>query len=103
MWHPNFVGWPFVSAQPQSNDHITDWITAKTAKGLHLQSYNLEPAASQKTDNIVVVHYWLTSLWADKDGLGEPHTMCFTHTWIKVDKGWQIVGGMSASEPEVRK
>ncbi|HKH98867.1 MAG TPA: nuclear transport factor 2 family protein [Candidatus Sulfotelmatobacter sp.] len=98
LWHPNFVGWPSVSAQPQRKNHITDWITANTSKGLHLKSYSLEPAASQVTGNIVVVHYWLTSVWADKDGRGEPHTLRVTHTWIKDEKGWQIIGGMSSPE-----
>jgi arylsulfatase A-like enzyme len=34
--------------------HITDWITGLTVKGLHLQWYSIEPAASQATENIVV-------------------------------------------------
>jgi ketosteroid isomerase-like protein len=102
LWHPNFVGWPMVSAQPQRKDHITDWIAAYTAKGLHLKSYTLEPAASQLTGNVIIVHYWLTSLWTDKNDSGEPRTMRITHTWIRVDKGWQIIGGMSAGETASR-
>jgi Domain of unknown function (DUF4440) len=103
LWHPNFVGWPSVSPQPVRRDHITDWITANTAKGLHLESYSLEPAASRATENLVVVHYWVTSIWADKDRRGEPHTLRVTHTWMKVGKGWQIISGMSSPEAEVRK
>jgi hypothetical protein len=103
LWHPSFVGWPSVSPEPVRKDHITDWIKANTAKGLHLESYTLEPADSQGSDNLVVVHYWVTSVWADKDGHGEPHTLRITHTWIRVGKGWQIIGGMSSPEAEVRK
>ncbi len=103
LWHTNFVGWPSVSAQPVRKDHITDWITANTSKGLHLKSYNLEPASSQETGNIVVDYYWLTMVWADKDGHGDPRTIRVTHTWIKDDQGWRIVGGMSAAELEARK
>jgi ketosteroid isomerase-like protein len=98
LWHPNFVGWPSVSAQPQRKDHITDWITAYTAKGLHLKSYTLEPDASQMTGNVIVVHYWLTPLWTDKNDSGEPYTLRITHTWIRTEKGWKIIGGMSAAE-----
>ena len=103
LWHPNFVGWPYVSLQPVRKDHITDWITNNTAKGLHLESYSLKPGASQATENVIVVHYWVTSVWADKDHHGEPHTLRITHTWIKTGKEWQIIGGMSAPEPEVKK
>ncbi len=96
LWHQDFVGWPSSSAQPARKDHITDWITASTEKGLRLQWYSIEPAASQATENIVVTHYWVTAFWSDKTGKGEPpETTRITHTWIKASTGWQIVGGMS--------
>ena len=103
LWHPNFVGWPSISAQPVRKDHITDWISANTDKGLHLKSYVLEPAASQATGNIDVTHYWVTLLGADKEDHGDPHTSRITHTGIKVGSGWQIIGGMSLAAAEVRK
>jgi Domain of unknown function (DUF4440) len=96
LWHPNFVGWPSSSAKPARKDHITDWIAASTAKGLHLESYELKPAASQATENVVVTHYWLTERWADKDGQGKSDTIRLTHTWIRTPGGWQIIGGMAA-------
>ena len=98
LWHPDFVGWPSSSAQPVRKDHITEWITAMTGKGLHLQWYSLEPAASQSTQDIVVAHYWLTAFWTDKAGKGDPpETIRVTHTWVKTAAGWQILGGMAAS------
>ncbi len=103
LWHPSFVGWPYVSPKPVRKDHITDWITANTTEGLHLQSYVLEPVEGQATENLVVVHYWLTSIWADKDQRGEPQTSRITHTWLRVGNGWQIIGGMSSLQTEVRK
>jgi len=36
LWHQGFVGW--VSVSPLYGRIITDWITANTARGLHLQS-----------------------------------------------------------------
>jgi len=103
LWHPNFVGWPYVSPQPVRKDHITDWITDNTAKGLHLESYSLKRGDSQATANLLVIHYWVTTLWADKDNRGEPHTLRITHTWIRNAQGWRIIGGMSAPEPETKK
>jgi hypothetical protein len=100
LWHPDFVGWPMSSARPAHKDHITDWITKSTGKGLHLESYKLEPAASQATENIVVTHYWITDHWVDKNGAGKPETARITHTWIRTPGGWQIIGGMSSPETE---
>ena len=95
LWHPNFVGWPSVSAAPAHKDHITDWITDNTSKGRSLESYKLEQAASQATDNVVVTHYWITMKWVDQTGAGKENTTRICHTWIKTPGGWQIIGGMS--------
>jgi len=100
LWHPNFVGWPQYSSVPAHKDHIADWIGAYTSKGLHLKSFQLKPAASRQTGDIVVTHYWLTSVWSGKDGDQPPSTSRITHTWIKVGDTWQILAGMSAPEPK---
>lgn len=96
LWHSEFLGWPYVSAEPVAKDGITGWIDELRAKGLHLQSFTLRPAGSRTTGDIVVTYYWLTALWVDKDGHGEPRTSRITHTWIKTGKEWQIFAGMSA-------
>jgi ketosteroid isomerase-like protein len=95
LWHPDFVGWPSVSATPAHKNHITDWITDNTAKGRKLESYKLEQAASQGTANVVVTHYWITSKWVDRAGAGQASTTRICHTWIQTPTGWQIIGGMS--------
>jgi ketosteroid isomerase-like protein len=99
LWHENFVGWPYSSSQPARKDHITDWIKAHTDKGETLAWFELKPADSRATENLVVTEYWLTSLWADKAGHGEPFTQRVTHTWIKTANGWEIIAGMSARVP----
>jgi hypothetical protein len=45
LWHEDFLGWPFVSSEPMGKNHITDWITMNTSKGLRLQSYSIEQLA----------------------------------------------------------
>jgi ketosteroid isomerase-like protein len=99
LWHENVIGWPYVNSQPARIDHIADWITRYTDKGLKLQWFSIQQAASQSTGDVVVTHFWVTSFWADKAGRGEPSTSRITHTWIKTAKGWQIIGGMSAPIP----
>jgi len=38
LWHKDFLGWPSVNAAAVHKDHITDWITSQTSKGLRLKS-----------------------------------------------------------------
>src|SRR6476660_7281627 len=67
LWHENFVGWPFVSAAPVRKDHITDWITNNTSKGLKLQSYAIEQLAVRVTGDVAIDHYRIKASWAKAD------------------------------------
>ena len=96
LWHDNFVGWPFVSSAPVRKDHITDWITANTSKGVKLHSYSIEQLGIQITGDIAINHYRIKANWAANDE-AEVRTdaLRIMHTWIRTRGTWQILGGMS--------
>jgi ketosteroid isomerase-like protein len=100
LWHDDFLGWPRMSSEPVRKDHITDWITSQTAKGLTFKPGEFQPAGIRITGNVAMVFYRMTSQWVDKDGVGKPTLSRITHTWIKNGAKWQIIGGMSMPEPE---
>ncbi len=97
LWHENFLGWPFVSSAPVRKDHITDWITANTSKNIKLQSYSVEELAIQVTGDIAIDYYRVNATWGNGEA-AEAKTDRFriTHTWIRTQGTWQIIGGMSA-------
>ena len=97
LWHPDFLGWPYVSPEPLRKDHITDWITAHTSKGESLHSYELEPLIAQVTGDVATTTYRMRMSWTGKDGAGKPSTIRVIHTWARGPGGrWQIISGMSA-------
>ena len=98
LWHDDFVGWPSVSPEPVHKDHITDWITDSTAKGLKLQSYSIEERAVHVTGDVAIDHYRIKANWAkgDTGKVARTDTVRITHTWIRTNGRWQILGGMSA-------
>ncbi len=98
LWHDDFVGWPFVSTAPVQKDHITDWITNNTLKGLKLQSYSIEQLAARVTGDIAIDHYRIKANWARSDtgAVVRTDAIRITHTWIRTNGTWQILGGMSA-------
>ena len=100
LWHKDFLGWPSVSAAPVRKDHITDWITSQTSKGLAFKTGEFKPAAIQVTEDVAVACYWITFKWLDKDGNGAANTIRITHTWRKTGNDWRIRGGMSMPEPD---
>jgi ketosteroid isomerase-like protein len=97
LWHANFVGWPFVSPAPVRKDHITDWITSNTSKGITLHSYSIEQLAIQVTGDTAIDYYRLKGTWANSTG-AEVRTDRFriTHTWTRTHGRWEIIGGMSS-------
>jgi ketosteroid isomerase-like protein len=97
LWHDDFLGWPFASSEPLRKDHITDWITANTSKGVRLQSYSIEQLAIQITGDVAINHYRIKATWANSEGVGvKTDALRITHTWIRTRGRWQIIGGMSA-------
>lgn len=100
LWNAKFVGWPYISSAPQRRDHVTDWLQQYTGRGVRLSSYSLQPMGSVAAGNVVVTYYRLTAVWTDKSGSGKPKTSRITHTWLRTPEGWQILGGMSALQPE---
>src|SRR5690349_20696153 len=64
LWHERFLGWPNTASSPAHKDHITDWITANTSKGVKLQSYDLEQVAIQITGDIAATHYRIKMNWS---------------------------------------
>ena len=100
LWHNEFLGWPYVSSAPVRKDHITDWITSQTSKGLAFKSEEFKPAGIQVTGDVAFACYWITFRWVDKDGQGAAHTLRVTHAWLRSGKNWRIIGGMSMAEPE---
>jgi ketosteroid isomerase-like protein len=97
LWHENFLGWPYVSPLPARKDHITDWITVNTSKGVKLQSYSIEQLAIQVTGDIAANHYRITMTWSGpKPTDAKTETFRIHHTWLRSGDTWQILAGMSA-------
>ena len=100
LWHEDFLGWPSVSSAPVRKDHITDWITSQTSKGLAFKAGEFKPAGIQVTGDVAFACYWITCRWVDKDMKGATHTLRITHAWVRSGKDWRIMGGMSMPEPQ---
>jgi ketosteroid isomerase-like protein len=97
LWHEDFLGWPCVSSAPTGKDHITDWITANTSKGVKLQSYAIEQLAVRVAGDIAINHYRIKANWATGETARvRTDALRITHTWIRTHGTWQILAGMSA-------
>jgi ketosteroid isomerase-like protein len=100
LWHEDFLGWPSISPTPIRKDHITDWITSQTSKGLTFKAGEFKPAALKVTGDVAFACYWIAFRWVDKDGNGAAHSLRITHAWVRNGKDWRIIGGMSMPDTE---
>jgi ketosteroid isomerase-like protein len=98
LWHKDFLGWPSVSAAPVHKDHITNWITDQTSKGLTFKTIEFKPAEIEVHGDVAVTYYRITFQWLDKRGQGPTHTLRVTHTLLRDGTTWHIIGGMSMPE-----
>jgi uncharacterized protein DUF4440 len=97
LWHERFLGWPNSASAPARKDHITDWITANTSKGVKLESYAIEQLAIQVTGDIAANHYRIKMTWSGpKPTDTKTETFRIHHTWIRTGDSFQIIAGMSA-------
>jgi len=62
-----------------------------------LQSYAIEQLAVRVTGDIAINHYRIKAQWVTREGAAaRTDALRITHTWIRTNGTWQIIGGMSA-------
>ena len=82
---------------PLRKDHITDWITANTSKGIKLHSHSIEQLGIQITGDVAINYYRIKATWSNREGVEvKADALRITHTWIRTHGTWQIIAGMSA-------
>ena len=98
LWHEKFIGWPCDQDHPKRKSSIGDWVQAIRDKKIKVTS-NLTREGAEDFGAIVVVHYRFTRVDAYPDGRveGRGRESKITHTWMRVGRTWQIVGGMCGS------
>jgi ketosteroid isomerase-like protein len=104
LWHEDFVGWPCSTLQPSRKANIGDWVREIRDKGVKV-TCELHREAVQYFGDVAVVHYSTPLVYEYPDGkiTGEGELLKFTHTWMKVNGQWLIIGGMcGVLKPTVR-
>jgi ketosteroid isomerase-like protein len=94
LWHPNFNGWPSTEAAPVGKSKVRD-IIASYGK---MECQMAHPTV-KVFGNTAIAYYELTLSFKGKDDKPETRVLKVTHTWLRTDALWEIIGGMSAPLP----
>jgi hypothetical protein len=95
LWHEDFVGWPCLTTHPMSKENIGDWVRQVRDEQIAV-TYDLRREAVESFGGVVVAYYATPMVYTFPDGRTEYEGQVWklTHTWMKLNGQWQIVGGM---------
>ena len=100
LWDDGFRGWPCHTEHPSAKDSIDTWVR-EIRDGKITFDYNLTREGASNVGGAVVVFYKTPMIWKYADGRVDGRTELwrkFTHTWLKVNGKWQIIGGMCGAD-----
>ena len=97
LWAEDFAGWPIMDWHPIRKTDIVAFVakgglSQVTSYELHRESVDVHGAAA-------IAFYRAKMSRREVNGKELITTFRMTHTWMKHDGAWKIVGGMSAEEP----
>jgi hypothetical protein len=85
---------------PATKPAIGNWVKEIRDQKIRF-SYSLTREGASNVGGVVVVYYQTPMIWKYPDGQVEGRQDLprkFTHTWLKVNGAWQIIGGMCGAD-----
>lgn len=100
LWDKQFLGWPSRLSKPSGKDRGAEYLAEFFPAPLQLTP-RLERLGIRFAGNVAIIFYRLYWGGGEESGSITTATTRLTHTWIKRDSEWFILGGMDWSDPSV--
>ena len=100
LWNDGFRGWPCHTEHTATKSTITEWVQ-EIRDGKITFDYKLTREGASNVGGAVVVYYQTPMIWRYADGRVDGRNDLprkLTHTWLKVNGNWQIIGGMCGAD-----
>ena len=95
LWHADFVGWPSESREPVRKRAASQSVRDFLAKA-RIVSFTLRPMAIAIRGDVAITYYFLDLRLEDPNSGIVERSVRITHTWLREDGKWKVLGGMSA-------
>jgi ketosteroid isomerase-like protein len=92
--HEQFQGWPSPASPFVNRDGLLDFVKNDIAAA-GAYSFSMERTGIRVFGNFAINFLIYRANGKNRDGTEFEETARWTHTWIKEDSGWKILGGMS--------
>ncbi len=96
FWNAEGVGWPMGTPQPSGNSAARKAFLEILFARTKVVTFEIQPMAIKVFGDVAVVHYFVDWVSRDPEGNEKKQKTRITHTWMKKDGQWKIIGGMSA-------
>ena len=97
LCHSKGLVWPASELQPIGKEEAIIFLEEKYPTPSKL-IFKIIQKGIRVIGNVVITHYLLITSWIDEEGTEQKSESRITHTWIKEDSQWKILGGMSSSK-----
>lgn len=95
LWHEDVVAWPNNQPTPINKDNLRE-IVDRGFTSIQFKSVDLKPLSVHICGDTGIVYYEIHHVAITKDGTEFVTHERITHTWLKTQDTWKIIGGMSA-------
>ena len=95
LYHSQFLGWPNSELHPANKERAAIFLEEKYPEPTQLV-FKIKREGIRIVEGVVITHYLLNLSWTDDEGVEQTRESRLTHTWIKENSHWRILGGMSS-------
>ena len=96
FWNEQGIGWPMGMPKPSGNNRARKVYVDILFSQVEVVSFKIQPMAIKVFGDVAVVHYFIDWVTRDSEGIEKEQKTRITHTWMKTDGQWRIIGGMSS-------
>ena len=94
MWHDRFLGWPSDEIRPTDKTAVVRYLKRNASKPADW-SFKIEKSGIQVHGNVAITHFIIHRTYNPALGTNRTISSRVTHTWVKENLRWKILGGMS--------
>ena len=95
FYHADFIGWPSHSPEPVGRS-VGRQSLEELLADTEVLSIQVRPLAIVIRGDVAVTHCFVDMQQEDAEGEASWSSYRVTHTWLREDGRWKILGGMSA-------
>jgi ketosteroid isomerase-like protein len=99
LYHDDYKGWDYDSPLPAGKASSEKWLTY-ASENYNWIIHELTPAAIVIVDDVAVVHYYYTAVFADLDGEKENTDGRWTDILMKDGDAWKLIADHGGREKD---